>query len=96
VDSQSIFILPPSFGELERRLRQRKTDSDAVIERRLKDARGDMTHWDEFDHVIVNDDFEAALERLTAVVSGREQRARTTLPAVRAAVEAILGSRPRT
>ena len=95
VDSQSIFILPPSFAELERRLRERKTDSDAVIERRLKDARGDMTHWDEFDHVIVNDDFEAALDRLAAVVSGREHRARATLPAVRAAVEAILGSRPR-
>jgi guanylate kinase len=95
VDSQSIFILPPSFGELERRLRERKTDSAAVIERRLKDARGDMTHWEEFDHVIVNDDFEAALDQLAAVVSGREQRTRTTLPAVRAAIETILGSRSR-
>ena len=55
--SQSVFILPPSVAELERRLRGRKTDSEAVIQRRLKDALGDMTHWTEFDHVIVNDDF---------------------------------------
>ena len=94
-DSQTVFILPPSFDELERRLRERRTDSAAVIERRLKDARSDMTHWDEFDHVIVNDDFDAALDRLADVISGREQRARTSLPAVRGAAEAILGARPR-
>jgi guanylate kinase len=93
--SQSVFILPPSVAELERRLRGRKTDSEAVIERRLKDARGDMTHWDEFDHVIVNDDFDAALERLAAVIAGRERGARTNLPAVRATVEAIVGGHPR-
>ena len=91
--SQSVFILPPSVAELERRLRGRKTDSDAVIQRRLKDALGDMTHWTEFDHVIVNDDFAAALERLAAVVGGRAQDARTKLPAVRAAAEAIAGGR---
>jgi guanylate kinase len=89
--SQSVFILPPSVAELERRLRGRKTDSDAVIERRLKDALGDMTHWDEFDHVIVNDDFDAALERLAAVISGREHGARTSLGAVRNAAGAIVG-----
>jgi guanylate kinase len=89
--SRSVFILPPSVAELERRLRGRKTDSDAVIERRLKDALGDMTHWDEFDHVIVNDDFDAALERLGAVIAGREDGARTDLPTVRSAAEAIVG-----
>ena len=88
--SQSVFILPPSIAELERRLRGRKTDSDAVIERRLKDALGDMTHWDEFDHVIVNDDFEAALDRLAGVIAGRELGTRTDSPEVRAAAEAIL------
>ena len=94
-ESHSVFILPPSVAELERRLRGRKTDSDAVIERRLKDALGDMTHWNEFDHVIVNDQFDAALERLAAVIAGREQGASTTLPAVRAAAEAILRTTPR-
>ena len=91
--SQSVFILPPSVGELERRLRGRKTDSEAVIQRRLKDALGDMTHWTEFDHVIVNEDFATALEQLAAVIAGREQGARTDLPTVRAAAEAIVGGR---
>jgi guanylate kinase len=92
--SQSIFILPPSVGELERRLRGRQTDAEAVIQRRLKDALGDMTHWTEFDHVVVNDDFGSALERLAAVIAGRERGARTDLPAVRAAAAAIVGGQP--
>lgn len=89
-DSHSVFILPPSVAELERRLRGRRTDSEAVIARRLKDARSDMTHWDEFEHVIVNDDFDSALSRLAAVIAGRERGARTDLPEVRAAAAAIL------
>jgi guanylate kinase len=92
--SQSVFILPPSVGELERRLRGRQTDSDAVIQRRLKDALGDMTHWTEFDHVVVNEDFATALDQLAAVIAGREQGARTDLPAVRAAASAIVDGRP--
>jgi guanylate kinase len=94
-DSQGVFILPPSVVELERRLRGRKTDSEAVIQRRLKDSLADMAHWTEFDHVIVNDDFSAALDRLAAVIGSREQSARTSLPAVRAAAEAIVSGRPR-
>jgi guanylate kinase len=93
--SHSIFILPPSVAELERRLRGRKTDSEAVIARRLKDALGDMTHWHEFDHVVVNDDFDAALDRLAAVIAGREHGARTSLAVVRTAAEAIVGSEPQ-
>ena len=92
--SHGVFILPPSVGELERRLRGRKSDSEAVIRRRLADALGDMTHWSEFEHLIVNDDFGAALERLAAVIAGREQGARTDLPAVRRAAEAIVNGRP--
>ena len=88
--SKSIFILPPSVAELERRLRGRKTDSEEVIRRRLDDARSDMTHWDEFNHVVINDDFAAALDRLAAIIGGREQGARTELPAVRAAAAAIV------
>ena len=91
--SQSVFILPPSVGELERRLRGRKTDSEAVIQRRLKDALGDMTHWTEFDHVIINEDFATALEQLAAVIAGSERGARTNLPTVRAAAEAIVNGR---
>lgn len=89
-DSSSVFILPPSIAELERRLRGRKTDAEEVIRRRLQDAAGDMTHWSEFDHVVINDDFTAALDRLTAIVAGREQGCRTSLPAVRDAAAAIV------
>jgi len=64
----SIFILPPSVQELERRLRSRRTDSPEVIERRLRDARSDMAHDGEFLHVIVNDDLEKALGELEAIV----------------------------
>jgi guanylate kinase len=92
-ESQSIFILPPSVDELERRLRGRQTDSEAVIQRRLKDALGDMTHWTEFDHVIVNDDFATALARLTAVIHGEDRTARTDLPQVRAIAGAIVEGR---
>jgi guanylate kinase len=66
----SIFILPPTRAELERRLRGRGTDSEEVIQRRLRDAAADMTHWREFDHVIINDDFATALADLRAIVAG--------------------------
>jgi guanylate kinase len=66
----SIFILPPSREELERRLRGRGTDADDVIQRRLRDAAADMTHWQEFEHVVVNDDFARALDDLLGVVRG--------------------------
>lgn len=73
----SIFILPPSRAELEHRLRGRGTDAEEVIQRRLRDAASDMTHWREFDHVVVNDDFGQALQELAAVIAGREGAART-------------------
>ena len=68
--AHSVFILPPSRGELEHRLRQRGTDSDAAIDRRLADALSDMSHWDEFDYVIVNDDLHTAVADLEAVLAG--------------------------
>jgi guanylate kinase len=89
-ESQSIFILPPSVAELERRLRGRKTDSEAVIARRLRDAQADMTHWHEFDHVVINDDFASALDRLAAVIAGRSHGTHTDSPEVRAAATAVL------
>jgi guanylate kinase len=66
----SIFILPPTREELERRLRGRGTDAEHVIQRRLRDAASDMSHWGEFDYVVVNDDFEQALTVLQAIVKG--------------------------
>jgi len=69
-DCKSVFILPPSRAELEVRLRNRKTDSEQVIERRLRDAVADMSHFDEFDYVIVNNDFETAVAELLAILRG--------------------------
>jgi guanylate kinase len=79
-ECHSIFILPPSRPELERRLRGRGTDSQEVIQRRLRDAAGDMGHWDEFDFVVVNDDFERALAELQAVVHDEGQASRRDRP----------------
>jgi guanylate kinase len=69
-DCKSIFILPPSRIELESRRRNRKTDSEEVIQRRLRDSITDMSHYAEFDRVIVNDQFETAVNELLGLVRG--------------------------
>ena len=76
-DCVSVFILPPSRAELERRLRGRGSDSDEVIERRLHNSRGEIAHAHEFDYILVNDVFEAALTDLQAIV--RAVRLRSSL-----------------
>ena len=81
-DCISIFILPPSREELERRLRSRGTDTDDVIARRLRDSLSDMSHWDEFDYVIFNDDLDQAVTNLEAVLDGRGDTSATTHPDV--------------
>lgn len=74
--ARGIFILPPSRAELERRLRARQQDSDAIIARRMHDAEAEMSHYAEFDHVIVNDDFDAALADLQHIVTGKPAQVR--------------------
>ena len=69
-DAHTVFILPPSRSELEARLRNRKTDSEEVIARRLRDSIADMSHYAEFDSVIVNQDFEDAVSQLLQVLHG--------------------------
>ncbi|PRQ06382.1 guanylate kinase [Enhygromyxa salina] len=72
-----VFILPPSLRELERRLRRRATDSDEVIAQRLKVARSELAHYDEYDFLIVNDELERAYDALRAVyVSALHRRSR--------------------
>jgi len=87
----TIFILPPSLDELERRLRDRGTDSGDVIDRRLQDAISDMSHWDEFDYVVVNDDLDKAIDSLEAILDGRGQSLATGDAALRATIAAIIG-----
>jgi guanylate kinase len=67
----TIFILPPSRRALEERLKGRSTDSDDVIQRRLRDAAEDLGHWNEFNYVVVNDLFDQALADLQAIVEDR-------------------------
>ncbi len=70
-DCIGVFILPPSREALAERLRHRAQDSDEVIARRLRDAVAEMSHYREFDYLVVNDDFEAAVEDLRSIVRGR-------------------------
>jgi guanylate kinase len=87
----TIFIMPPSVEELERRLRNRRTDSDEVIARRLRDALSDMSHWDEFDYVIINDDLDEAVADIEAVLAGTGDSSATSHVALRRAITRILG-----
>jgi len=87
----TIFILPPSVEELERRLRDRRTDAPEVIERRLRDALSDMSHWDEFDHVIINDDLNQAISDLEDVLAGDGDASSTSNETLRRAVKRIIG-----
>lgn len=72
--SVGVFILPPSKAVLESRLRGRAQDSDEVIARRLSEAVTEMSHYAEYDYVVVNDDFDTALADLRAIVRARRQR----------------------
>lgn len=66
--TRSIFILPPSKDELYRRLRGRGQDSDEVIEKRMSQAVGEIKHYNEYDYLIVNDDFNTALSDLQSII----------------------------
>ena len=90
-DCVSIFILPPSREELERRLRSRGTDSDDVIARRLRDSLSDMSHWDEFDYVVINDNLDSAVAQLEAVLRGEGGAQSTGNEAQCRAIAANLG-----
>jgi len=73
-DCQSVFILPASREVLRQRLIHRGQDTPQVIERRMQDAVREMSHYHEFDYVVINDDFQNALESLRAVLIANRQR----------------------
>lgn len=78
----TIFILPPSRAALEERLRNRQTDSAAVIARRLHDAVGDMSHYREFGYVVVNDDFDTACRQLESILAGDGEALKADRPSL--------------
>jgi guanylate kinase len=88
VKAVSIFLMPPTYGALEARLRGRSKDSEAQIRRRLEVAREEVRAFGEYDYVVVNDDIDRALEGLRAIVLA--ERART--PAARDNAERILAT----
>lgn len=90
-ECRSIFILPPSRAALEQRLRGRATDSEEVIARRLRDSIADMSHWDEFDYVVINDDFERATSDLEDIASGRGEHLTRGRAEVQTLVHKLLG-----
>ncbi|VVT09908.1 Guanylate kinase [Erythrobacter sp. EC-HK427] len=78
-DVVRVFLLPPSIDELEERLRGRATDSDAVIESRMARARNEISHWDGYDYVVVNDDIDACFAKVRMILEAeRMRRARQT------------------
>lgn len=99
-DVVSVFILPPSIAELENRLRSRAQDSDAVIAGRMTKARDEISHWAEYDYVLVNREIDAAADQLIAIVRAerlRRDRQPDLNPFVRglnAEFEARIGAQP--
>lgn len=78
-DLVRIFILPPSMAELERRLRERGTDSDEVIADRMQRAAGEISHWAEYDYVLINRDMAQCLAQVQAIIAAeRMKRSRQT------------------
>ena len=73
-DSLSIFILPPSTEALKKRLQGRGQDNDEIINRRMKDAVSEMSHYAEFDYIIINDDFDVALLELSSIFKANRLR----------------------
>jgi guanylate kinase len=92
-DAKTVFIVPPDVGELERRLRGRGTDSEAVIQRRLRDSLSDLTHWKEFDYIVVNDVLETAADEFAAIVAGKGAGHERSRPEVRERVLRILAGK---
>ncbi|HTJ18265.1 MAG TPA: guanylate kinase [Steroidobacteraceae bacterium] len=89
-ECRSIFVLPPSREALEQRLRGRGTDSDEVIARRLRDSLADLSHWSEFDYIVVNDDFDRATADLQAIVTGQGEQLRRDRPELRELLARLL------
>jgi guanylate kinase len=85
VEVSSVFVMPPSYAELEQRLRGRSQDSEDAIQRRLEVARSEVAAFSEYDFIVINDDVTAAVSRLSAIVVGersRRERMRSTAESI--------------
>ena len=76
-DLVSIFILPPSTDELKKRLKRRAEDSDEIVENRMSKARSEISHWVEYDYVLINEDINKCLEKILVIIEAeRSKRSR--------------------
>jgi guanylate kinase len=73
-DVVRVFLLPPSIAELEQRLRARGTDSEEVIRGRMERARAEISHWDAYDYVVINDDVEACFGKVKMILEAERMR----------------------
>lgn len=87
-DSRSIFILPPSTEVLEQRLRNRGQDTEETIQRRMRDAVAEISHYPEFDYLVVNDNFGQALSELKSIITAN----RLAISVQQSKLEALLSS----
>ncbi len=86
-DVVRVFILPPSIDELRRRLESRATDADEVIDARMERARAEISHWDAYDYVVINDDVDACFAKVREILDAermKRQRQTGLIPFVRA------------
>ncbi len=93
-ECRSVFILPPSRTELERRLHGRGQDDEAVIQRRLRDAESDSAHFDEYDYTVINADFDQAVQDLASIFQANHLRTEEQRLRHRSMIATLLEGRP--
>ncbi len=91
-EAETVFLLPPSHAELQRRLEGRNSDSPEVLARRLSEAREDVGKWRDFHYVLINDDLEATCQRMSRILDGRGDRYSTSGERRRERVEQLIAS----
>jgi guanylate kinase len=89
-ETVGVFVLPPSYGVLEQRLRGRSKDTEAAMQRRLATARAEIAAYVEYDYVVVNDELDACVERLRSIVLAERSRLRMMRPGAERVVESFL------
>jgi len=88
IETVGIFVLPPSAAELEQRLRGRSKDSEEQIQRRLEVARREISEFEQYRYLVINDELDAAVDRLSAIVLAERSRVQV----MRAAAEGVIGT----
>lgn len=89
-DAVTIYLLPPSIKEVRRRLEGRGTDSPEVIEKRMNMVLEKISHWDEFDYVVVNEELEDTVEKIRRIISGERMKRVRQLNGLKTLVDALV------